>query len=95
METFVNLREELKDLIVLWEARLLDLNPEVITEKRNNQNRTIKQIVGHMVDSASRNPMLVAAEHDDPDSCAHGRDDVEGPQRVAPAAPGIGPGANA
>jgi len=27
----------------------------VISERRNSQNRTIKQIVGHMIDSASNN----------------------------------------
>ena len=34
---------------------LLSLSGEQITTKRNNQNRTINQIVGHMVDSASNN----------------------------------------
>jgi hypothetical protein len=38
-----------------WEPRLLGIPPEVINERRNSQNRTIKQIVGHMIDSASNN----------------------------------------
>jgi len=34
---------------------LLGLSEDVLTRRRNSQNRTIKQIVGHMVDSASNN----------------------------------------
>jgi len=43
------------ELIPIWEAKLLVLSDEVISEKRNSQNRTIRQILGHMVDSASNN----------------------------------------
>lgn len=42
-------------LIALWEPKLLGLHNDVISRQRNSQNRTIKQIVGHMVDSASNN----------------------------------------
>lgn len=42
-------------LVQEWEPRLLELSNEVIAERRNSQQRTIKQIVGHMVDSASNN----------------------------------------
>jgi hypothetical protein len=42
-------------LIDEWEPKLMDLPNDVITERRNSQNRTIKQIVGHMIDSASNN----------------------------------------
>ena len=42
-------------LVEEWEQRLAALPVEVITERRNSQNRTIKQIVGHMIDSASNN----------------------------------------
>ena len=42
-------------LIDEWEPRLLGLPNDVITQRRNSQNRTIKQIVGHMIDSASNN----------------------------------------
>ena len=47
--------EELLRLVSEWELRLLSLPEEVIGNRRNIQNRTIKQIVGHMVDSASNN----------------------------------------
>ncbi len=42
-------------LIDEWETKLLRLPNDVITQRRNSQNRTIKQIVGHMIDSASNN----------------------------------------
>jgi hypothetical protein len=42
-------------LIDEWEPKLLALPEEVINNRRNRQNRTIKQIVGHIVDSASNN----------------------------------------
>lgn len=38
-----------------WETLLSDLGQELITIRRNKQNRSIKQIVGHMIDSASNN----------------------------------------
>ncbi|MBB4036711.1 hypothetical protein GGR21_002617 [Dysgonomonas hofstadii] len=43
------------DIVRNWEKRLLDLPVDVITEKRNSQDRTIKQLVGHLIDSASNN----------------------------------------
>lgn len=42
-------------LINQWEPRLLKLPEDVVTQRRNSQNRTIKQILGHMIDSASNN----------------------------------------
>jgi len=38
-----------------WEAKLIDLSIDIISERRNSQNRTIKQILGHLIDSASNN----------------------------------------
>jgi hypothetical protein len=46
---------ELQTLIDAWEPKLLNLSNDVITKRRNIQNRSIKQILGHMVDSASNN----------------------------------------
>jgi hypothetical protein len=46
---------ELSTLVTEWEPRLLNLPKETIELRRNRQNRNIKQIVGHMVDSASNN----------------------------------------
>jgi hypothetical protein len=42
-------------LIKEWEPRLLSLTHEVIASRRNSQNRTIRQILGHLIDSASNN----------------------------------------
>lgn len=55
MESFHSNNARLFELLETWEPRLLALPEDVITNKRNSQNRTIKQIVGHMVDSASNN----------------------------------------
>ena len=45
----------MRDQIGLWEKKLHSLSEDVITTRRNSQNRTIKQILGHMVDSATNN----------------------------------------
>lgn len=37
------------------ERILINANKEVVATKTNSQNRTVKQIVGHLVDSASNN----------------------------------------
>jgi len=55
MDKFTANNKEIVRLIEEWEPRLLALSEEVITWRRNSQNRTIKQIVGHMIDSASNN----------------------------------------
>lgn len=47
--------QEMRDQIGLWEKKLHSLSEDVITTRRNSQNRTIKQILGHMVDSATNN----------------------------------------
>lgn len=46
---------EMQVLIEEWEPKLLALPKVVITQRINAQNRTIKQILGHMIDSASNN----------------------------------------
>jgi len=55
MNEFETISQELLTLTDEWETKLLKLSNDVITERRNSQNRTIKQIVGHMVDSVSNN----------------------------------------
>lgn len=55
MNQFESISQELLSFIEEWEPKLLALPNEVITQRRNSQNRTIKQITGHMVDSASNN----------------------------------------
>ena len=55
IKEFEPITQGLLSLIEEWEPKLTRLSNEVISERRNNQNRTIKQIVGHMIDSASNN----------------------------------------
>ena len=52
---FEEISETLVPLIEEWENRLLKLSEEAISVPRNKQERNIRQIVGHMVDSASNN----------------------------------------
>jgi hypothetical protein len=47
--------EEIRSLISLWEDRLLALDEKILTVAKNSQNRTIRQIMGHLIDSASNN----------------------------------------
>lgn len=55
MNEFEPVCKELISLIKIWEPKLLAIKQDVISKRRNSQNRTIKQIVGHMCDSASNN----------------------------------------
>src|SRR5512133_1430167 len=55
IKEFEPITQGVLSLIQEWEHRLLALSKDIITERRNTQNRTIKQIVGHMIDSASNN----------------------------------------
>jgi hypothetical protein len=55
MDNLDSISPEILSLTEVWQPKLLSLSEETITEHRNIQNRTIKQIVGHMVDSASNN----------------------------------------
>jgi hypothetical protein len=55
MDTIDANNKKLLSLIEEWEPILHSLPEDVISERQNSQNRTIRQIVGHMVDSASNN----------------------------------------
>jgi len=50
-----SITRELLPLIEDWEPKLASLPNETISQRRNNQNRTIKQILGHLIDSTSNN----------------------------------------
>jgi len=49
------INNEILALIKDWEPRLTSLTNEKITLHRNSQNRTVKQILGHLIDSTSNN----------------------------------------
>jgi len=55
MEYFIKNNNEILQLVNEWEPKLLSFPTNVITQKRNSQGRTIKQVLGHLVDSASNN----------------------------------------
>ena len=55
IQIFEPVTKGIASLIKAWENKLLSLPTDVITERRNSQNRTIKQILGHLIDSASNN----------------------------------------
>lgn len=50
-----SLTREIFSLIEDWEPKLASLPNATISQRRNSQNRTIKQILGHLVDSTSNN----------------------------------------
>jgi hypothetical protein len=55
MNPFETSCQSILDLLKVWEPRLLALPEEIISARKNSQNRSIRQILGHMVDSASNN----------------------------------------
>jgi hypothetical protein len=55
--------EKIQRLIKEWELILAGLPEEILTNNKNSQNRTIKQIVGHMIDSASNNHQRMVRLH--------------------------------
>ena len=46
---------EIKDLIKNWEQKLESLAEECFNGPKNSQNRSIKMILGHLIDSSSNN----------------------------------------
>jgi hypothetical protein len=55
MKKTIQVTNEIISLIRQWEPKLASLPDDMITKRRNRQNRTIKQILGHLIDSASNN----------------------------------------
>lgn len=55
MGEFMENSRELLNLIEEWEPKLLALSEDSISFRSNNESWTIKEAVGHMVDSASNN----------------------------------------
>jgi hypothetical protein len=53
--SFSDISERIEKLIASWEVTLLQLPIETRTVRRNQQNRTVKQILGHMIDSSCNN----------------------------------------
>ena len=55
IKEFESITAELEGLVRNWERKLSELSTECISGRKNRQNRTIRQITGHLVDSASNN----------------------------------------
>jgi predicted MPP superfamily phosphohydrolase len=49
------IEEEIVSLIKDWEPKLSVLSDKILSQRRNDQGRTIKQIIGHLIDSTSNN----------------------------------------
>jgi len=55
MNQFEISSQTILQLLEEWEPRLLALSEEIISNRKNSQNRSIRQILGHLFDSASNN----------------------------------------
>jgi len=55
MNPFETICQTILQYIEVWEPRLLALSEEIISDRRNSQDRSIRQILGHLFDSASNN----------------------------------------
>lgn len=55
MNQFQSIVDGMRPIVQTWEKRLSGLSEDRISNYRNLQNRTIRQISGHMIDSASNN----------------------------------------
>jgi hypothetical protein len=55
MNQFESLCEQIIQYLKEWEPQLIALPDEIICNRKNIQNRSIRQILGHLVDSASNN----------------------------------------
>ena len=55
MNEFETNNRELLELVDEWEPKLLALPDEIITYRLDNDTWTIKEIIGHLIDSASNN----------------------------------------
>ena len=54
-DMFIDLRNEIKEKTEEWSREFISLPLDLISERKNSQNRTIRQILGHLIDSAVNN----------------------------------------
>lgn len=52
---FTSITQGIQEVVEREEQILQNLSNEIILAKRNKQDRTVKQILGHLIDSASNN----------------------------------------
>ena len=74
-------RDEIINLVRNWEPELVSLGEIIVSGPRNIQNRNIKQILGHLIDSTSNNThRVVHLQYQDspflfPDYATYGNND--------------------
>ena len=61
--SFDQRNNELQKLITDWEQKLNSLPEEISSGRRNKQQRCIREIVGHMIDSATNNTHRIVHMH--------------------------------
>ncbi len=52
---FLTITNGILRFIEIWESELTQLPQDIVTNRLNGQNRSIKQILGHLIDSAANN----------------------------------------
>lgn len=55
MSPFESICQTILQDVEVWEPRLFALSEEIISDRKNSQDRSIRQILGHLFDSASNN----------------------------------------
>jgi hypothetical protein len=55
MKNFESFTVGIFNQIEMWEPKLSAISEDILNNNRNSQNRTIKQILGHLIDSTSNN----------------------------------------
>ena len=81
MKRFKYIAEDIRLMVSDWELKFKALTEEIYTSPRNSQSRSVKQIVGHMIDSVSNNThRVIHLQYQDspfefPDYAAFGNND--------------------
>jgi hypothetical protein len=59
MSEIASVSTEVTELVNLWEPILNPLPEDIYSRRRNSQNRTIRMIIGHLIDSVSNNTQRI------------------------------------
>jgi hypothetical protein len=81
MKRFKYIAEDIRLMVSDWDIKFKSISDELYSVPRNSQNRSIKQIIGHMIDSVSNNThRIIHLQYQDspfefPDYAAYGNND--------------------
>lgn len=81
MKKFKYISEEIRLMVSDWEIKLKSISDESLAIPRNSQNRSVKEIIGHMIDSVTNNThRMVHMQYQDspfefPDYAANGNNE--------------------